>query len=173
MEPVFGKEAIVFLLASVSIPFVMIVLLSPLYEYVDRERSRLSVNSIPSNVSRIHSSVKNGRFFGERWIYYGSTEISICVLSATLLLAVSTSSKPVTYFFSNQPSTSLHTFELVAQYAAIGYILFLFVLLIKAYKRNNSPDSTVKECVRTFYATLTMLAPAIFYILFRMEWRIL
>lgn len=171
MGPIFNLESVIFLLGSVSIPFLLLILLSPLYEYVDRERSRRAIIGIPPTVHRIpHGTIHKN--FHERWLYTGSTEISICLLSATLLLAVSTSSRPSNYYFNNYPSWSLHTVELLAQASSFAYILVLTLLLVGTYRTNDTRPGTPREFLRTSYATLTMLAPGIFYILFRMEWSI-
>ena len=173
MEPVFGMESVIFLVGSLSIPFLLLVLLAPVYEYIDRERARVSSVNIPSSVSYIpRQRIGNGKFH-ERWLYTGSTEIGITVLSLTLLLAVSTSSKPHTYFFSAYPSTTMHTIELIAQFLALFYIGCLSVMLVNQYRRNNSGNGPVQEITRALFATLTILAPGLYYILFRMEWRIL
>ena len=153
MEPNLSFSAIVFLTVSIVMPIFLIGGITPLYMAVDKFRSKQ----------------RKGIFY-DRWIYNGSSELGVCLLSLTLLVSLATSNKPSSFYFSAEPTYKVHTMELFSLSGAMLYIIFLGVAVLFRYGMMKDGKSIKTDIATALLASASLLAPGLYYFYFRLPW---
>ena len=141
----------VFLTVSIVIPIFLIGGITPLYMAVDKFRSK-----------------QRGGY--DRWIYNGSSEIGVCLLSLSLLISLATSNKPSSFYFSTEPTYKVHTMEQFSLSGALLYIIFLGVSVLFRYGMMKDGKSIKADITTSLLASASLLAPSLYYFFFRLPW---
>lgn len=172
MTPYLDAGTLIFLGSTVIFPFALLLLMLPLFGYIDRQRAiNKAISSEINKNETIFVFNKNyfKKSFRNRWIYYGSTELSFCILAIGLLITVATSSPSHSPYLYNYTMADRHALEIVFLSLSILYIAGLFFLLVNLYKKSNVRQFS-QEVIRAMVGAATFIAPASFYICFRMEY---
>lgn len=130
MIPDLSVSAYVYLTVSIVIPIVILGCITPLYVVVDK----------------IRSQGKTSVFF-DRWLYNGSSEIGICLLSLTLLISVATSTKPSMHYLYEQPTLKVHSLELFGLSGAVICIGILTGVVFFRYGLKKMVRDFAKICL--------------------------
>ena len=155
MAPDFSLASYVYLTASIVIPIVLLGCLTPIYVVVDKVRSPNSKTT-----------------FYDRWLYNGSSETGICLLSLTLLIAVATSSKPTNFFLSAEPTYKMHSLELLCLSGSVIFITIMTGAVLFRYGLKKDGKGFWQDLITASLASATLLAPGLYYFFFRLPWKL-